>query len=708
MLKWLPYPMVRIAGFFTGGVLLGIYSPEIIPVPLAIGLILLLTVAFFSIKLSSRENRFSFVLGVFGLSIIFLMGYVRLLLFTDSRDESHVSKLRGPIRCYEAIVRSVPEMKAKSWKTEIELTAVKTDDRPSLKLQQAGQPSSRLRRASWQPVKGRLMLYISKKNFSPANFHYGDKILVRGSPQELKPPANPDEFDFTRFFSFKNISHQHFTQPADVKVVSSAGKKGFIYYSHQVRAWAIKKINEYVYGEDERAITIALVLGVTDGIDNDLQNAYAASGAMHVLAVSGMHVGIIYAIILLLFKPLNKYRWSKWVVAILSLTLLWGFAFVTGLSPSVLRAVTMFSFIALARPFGKQTNIYNTLAASVLFLLLYNPYLIMSVGFQLSYLAVLGIVYLQRPIYHWWEIENRIGDWIWQITSVSMAAQAATFALALLYFHQFPSYFLISNLLVIPLSTLVLVLGIFLLVISFFSPLAFLVAMILEWLVKALNWIVFKTEALPFSLINNIYISAFQCWLLMGMLISLIFVFQFRSIKWLYVSFGLTLLFVIIQWHHFFNEVNQKQMIVYHITNHHAVELIVRGHSYFVGDSALQFEHEQIRLHVEPNRLAHGVSVIRSAIPPGYQTQGIIYFRWCNKTVGLIKDRNATFPTNGLVDCLIISNNSLSRKLLAIIKPKSIIFDGSNSPGYVKSLTEELPQGSIETYSTRERGAYIF
>ncbi|HRG10525.1 MAG TPA: ComEC/Rec2 family competence protein, partial [Cyclobacteriaceae bacterium] len=122
--------------------------------------------------------------------------------------------------------------------------------------------------------------------------------------------------------------------------------------------------------------------------------AYAASGAMHVLAVSGMHVGIIYLIILFLFKPIKKYRWSPWLIACLSIFLLWSFAFVTGLSPSVLRAVTMFSFVALAKPLGWRTNIYNTLATSAFVLLLYDPYLIMSVGFQLSYLAVVGIVYL--------------------------------------------------------------------------------------------------------------------------------------------------------------------------------------------------------------------------------------------------------------------------------------------------------------------------
>ncbi len=626
MLKWLPYPMIRIATFFTGGVLLGIYFPTIISFKPIVGLLIFCLSGFFALKFYSEENRFPVALGFLGLSAVFLLGLVRVFLFTDSRDENHISKIKNEIQAYEAIIKSVPEEKEKSWKMEVEITSAKT--------------------MRWQPAKGKLLLYVSKKNFRATSFHYGDKILVKGNPEEIKSPANPGEFDFKRFFSFKNISHQQFVQSEDIRFISPARWNGFIHYSHLARAWAMKRLKDHVQGEDERAIVIALVLGVTDGIDNELQNAYAASGAMHVLAVSGMHVGIIYAIILFLFKPLNKYQWSKWVIAIISLTLLWAFAFVTGLSPSVLRAVTMFSFIALARPFGKRTNIYNTLAASVLFLLIYNPYLIMSVGFQLSYLAVLGIVYLQRPIYNLWEIESRAGDWIWQITCVSLAAQVATFALGLLYFHQFPSYFLISNLLVVPLSTIVLVLGIFLLMVSFFSPLAFFTAMILEWLVKVLNRIVFKTEALPFSLINEIHISVFQCWLLMAILISLTFVFQFRSIKWLYASFGLTLVFVIFQWNHFFHEVNQKQMIVYNITNHQAVERIDRGRYFFISDSLLQHEPDQIRLHIRPNRLTHGVSRIQSMHPFGLEVRGIIYFGGTTKPLAGSKTEMLPFrPT---------------------------------------------------------------
>jgi competence protein ComEC len=470
----------------------------------------------------------------------------------------------------------------------------------------------------------------------------------------------------------------------------------------------MNRINEFVHGEDERAIAIALVLGVTDGIDNDLQNAYAASGAMHVLAVSGMHVGIIYAIILFLFKPLAKMRGSKWIVAAVSFISLWIFSFVTGNSPSVLRAVTMFSFIAAARPFGVRTNIYNTLAASAFVLLIHNPYLIMSVGFQLSYLAVIGIVYLQRPLYQLWEIENTIGDWIWKITCVSIAAQTSTFALGLLYFHQFPTYFLVSNLFVIPLSTLVLLGGIFLLAVSFISPLASFVGSVLELLIKALNWIVFKTEGLPFSLINNIHLTIFQCWLLMGILVSLILLFEFRTIKWLYAAFGLTLIFAFAQWSHFSNEVDQQQMVVYSINKHKAIEFIDRGHSYFISDSSLLIDSERIRFHILPNRLIHGVTKTEFEIAFLSERNGVNFYQWNKHNFAWIDSKDDRLPVDSSIDYLIVSQNSLQKNQIAKLKVKQIIFDASNSRRYVELITDLAKANKIATYSVIKEGAFIY
>jgi competence protein ComEC len=687
-MKWQPYPMIRISGFFVGGILLGIYQPDLIPIKLVLGIVIASAFLFFTLRFFSIENKFAVYLGIVGLLTIFLLGYTRLFFITESRNENHITTLNGSIEVYEAIVQSVPQEKSKSWKVEIEIIQAKTD--------------------RWQLVTGRLLLYVSKKNNRFSTLHYGDRILVKGSPQELNPPANPGEFDFKRFLSFKNISHQQFVSIDEVKLINAATSKGLIYYSHQARAWCMKKINEFVHGDDERAIAIALVLGVTDGIDNDLQNAYAASGAMHVLAVSGMHVGIIYAIILFLFKPLNKFRNSKWIVAIVSLVCLWTFSFVTGNSPSVLRAVTMFSFIAAARPFGIRTNIYNTLAASAFVLLIYNPYLIMSVGFQLSYLAVLGIVYLQRPLYRLWEIENTIGDWTWKITCVSIAAQASTFALGLLYFHQFPTYFLVSNLFVIPLSTLVLLAGIFLLAISFISPLASFVGLILEGLIKALNWIVFKTEALPLSLINNIHLTIFQCWLLMGILLSMILLFEFKSVKWLYSAFGLTIIFAVIQWSHFSNEVNQRQMNVYSINNHRAIELVDCGRSYFISDSLLVNDAERIRFHILPNRLIHGIAKTDFQIPFLSEKNGVDYFDWNKNIMALVDSKSDRLPKDSSVDFLIVSRNSLGKNEMTKLNVKQIIFDASNSKRYIESMSLLAEENHISTYFVLKEGAFIY
>lgn len=686
-MKWQPFPMIRIAGFFTGGVLLGIYQPDLVAFPFAAALIVIISILFLALRFFPKENKLGFYPGLLGLVAIFLLGYSRLLFFTDSRREDHISKVTDAIEAYEAVVRSVPEEKEKSWKIEAEVTKIKTNQ--------------------WQHVTGKLLLYVSKQNNQGVDWHYGDRILVKGTPHILNSPANPFEFDFKRFLSFKNISHQQFVSTADVKLIERNSRKGFIYYSHQARAWCMKKLNEYVRGEDERAIAIALVLGVTDGIDNDLQNAYAASGAMHVLAVSGMHVGIIYAIILFLFKPIDQVRNSKWLVAVISLICLWSFSFITGNSPSVLRAVTMFSFIALARPFGLRTNIYNTLAASVFVLLIYNPYLIMSVGFQLSYLAVLGIVYLQRPLYRLWEIENTIGDWIWKISCVSIAAQASTFALGLLYFHQFPIYFLISNLFVIPLSTLVLLGGILLLAVSFISSLASVIGLALEGLIKALNWTVFKTESLPYSLINNIHLTILQCWLLMGILLSLILLFESRSSKWLYVSFAFAVVFTVAQWNHFDSTVNQKQMIVYSINKHQAIEFIDNGRSFFAADSVLLNDQERIRFHILPNRLNHGVSETESQIPFMSNKSGVKFFQWENKGIAWINSKDTQLPLTSSIDYLIVSRNALQKSQVSELKVRQLIFDGSNSRNYVEAMSLMCEANQIKAHSVLKEGAFI-
>jgi competence protein ComEC len=681
--------MVRIAAFLVAGILVAIYFPGVFGLQQAVTLSTILVLGYFLVNFFFRGRKAGLASGLVGLLAISSLGYVLVLIRTGEGDRTLLQSAKEPTKAYLAIVRSSPESKAKSWKFEVEVAAIKN--------------------SRWRQAKGRVLLYVSK-GIGEVSWKYGDQLLIKGSPQALRPPANPGEFDFKRYLSFKNIYHQQFVLPEQVRWIAPADRRGFIYYSHQARAWAQSKLNQYVAGEQRQAIAAALVLGVTDGIDTDLLNAYAASGAMHVLAVSGLHVGIIYGILLVLLRPLNRFAWSRWAVASISLICLWVFAFVTGLSPSVLRAVVMFSFVAIARPFGKQTNIYNTLAASAFVLLLYNPYLIMSVGFQLSYLAVLGIVYLQRPIYNLWEVENRLGDWIWQITCVSIAAQMATFSLGLLYFHQFPVYFLISNLFVIPLSTAVLVLGILVLAFSFISPLAIMFGKMLTGIIYLLNETVFLTEKLPFSLISDIYITTLQCWLLMAFLLCLIFLFEFRSSRWLFASVIFGIVFCYAQWNHFFNSVNRSQFIVYSVSGHHAFEFIKNGQSYFKSDSAFLEDNDRQRFHIRPNRLLNGVARVSGveSLPAAKWTKNMLMVEWQTKTIAHISEKGNNTPLNFQVDYLIVSNNSLAfdKEWTGSENIGKLIVDGSNSRTYINKMRNFAMEKKIPFYSVLDEGAF--
>ena len=502
----MPYAFVRIILFFIGGIVFGIYFPEAIPRVFSIALCALLGLFYIGFYFLSRILKTKiFNPGFLGLVVVFVTGYAHLQYQTDSKLENHLLTESDGVEFYTVQLTTSPQKKTNSWKAEARLLTTYTDE--------------------WKTREGNILLYFSK-DFFQKPFYYGDILLIKGRPQLLQRPANPGEFDYQKFLSYRNIFHQHFLRSGNVVLLKNDPPSRLMASAITARLWADSTLRAHVRGEREQGIASALVLGVTDGLDNELLNAYAATGAMHVLAVSGLHISIIYMLLLTLLKPLKKIKYGEWILALISLIVLWGYSFVTGLSPSVLRAVTMFSFMAISKPMGRNTNIYNTMAASALFILLFDPYLIMSVGFQLSYLAVIGIVYLQPGLYKLWQPRQRLWDEIWKISCVSIAAQISTFALGLLYFHQFPNYFLLSNLLVIPGSFLVLIVGIGVLAIGFIGTLASGLGWVLTWLIKGLNIVVFSVEKIPFSLVENINVGVAQCWILMLIMVCITLLLQ--------------------------------------------------------------------------------------------------------------------------------------------------------------------------------------
>ena len=299
--------------------------------------------------------------------------------------------------------------------------------------------------------------------------------------------------------------------------------------SRIIKSNILKLTANYIAGADERAITEALLIGKTDGLPATLRNAYAASGTMHVLAVSGLHVGIIYWILLLILKPLSSFAQGRWLVALISIFILWSYAALTGFSPSVLRAVAMFTFVAISNPFGLRSQIINTLAASFFILLIYDPGMISNIGFQLSYLAVAGIIWIHPVLYKKFQPENRILDYCWSIISVSIAAQLTTFPLTVYYFHQFPVYFIPANLIIIPLSFLILLVGISLLVLGKITAVAALLGSIIQEAIGFMNLIARTFQTLPGQLPDDIQLSTIQAFILMALNLLIISIIMYRK-----------------------------------------------------------------------------------------------------------------------------------------------------------------------------------
>lgn len=646
MFAWIPYAFVRFVLFFAAGILTGIWFPYLLTIYQVFGITLLAAALFFLLTRTKWINP-----GFVALIALYATGWLNALVHTETLWPNHLINNTDICMYYEVVITSPAEEKEKSWK-------------------HTGRVNFIYDGTQWKNVTGKTLLYFRKSSF-PQPFAYGDKLIINGSPQQIRPPMNPGEFNYKRFLSFRNIWHQDFVMNRRDVTISGNSPPNIIYRSaYQIRELAKEILNTHLPEARQRAVAYALLLGVTDTLDNELTHAFAAAGAMHVLAVSGLHVGIIYGLILLLLRPLTSTQRGKWVLAVISIVILWVYAVITGLSPSVMRAVTMFSFIALARPLEHRTNIYNILAASAFILLAFNPFLIMSVGFQLSFMAVLGIVYLYPLLYYNWDAPGWLGDKIWQITCVSIAAQAGTFVLGLLYFHQFPAYFLVSNLFVIPGAALILVSGLLLFISSGLPVVSVLIGYILRMLINALNAVVTAVEGFPMALIEPVYISTLQSWIILALIISMLIFLSQRKIQWPFATCLSALAFGTTQWIHFNQKIKPACLTVYHVPGHHAFEITHNGYSYFYADSSLKADTEKMRFSIRPNRIQSGIINTEYYNLSETQRNNPWFVISCRGTTILYVYRSSDSLPQGFFDFVIFGKDALKNTIL----PESLSF----------------------------------
>ena len=446
-------------------------------------------------------------------------------------------------------------------------------------------------------VTGKTVIYLDKDSLSRSLLP-GDNIVVYSSFTMLKGVTNPGQFNYQNYLAKKQIEYVNYTNN-NWQFISS--EFSLIRFATICRNYCVNSFEKAGLNGSELAIASALTFGYKDDLENDVKSSFSSAGAMHVLAVSGLHVGIIYLIFISFFKMILIPERYNWVVYILILFILWFYTFVSGLTPSVVRACTMFSFFILADAINKSANAFNILAASAIFLLIVDPFLIMQVSFQLSYLAVLGILYLQPKINRLFVSRFWIINKVWDLTTVSIAAQLATFPLTIYYFHQFPNYFVLTNLLVIPMAFVILIIGIVIIILSFYNPLTFFLGSLYYLVVKIFYKSINFINHIPGSNSKGFSINLFETISIYLLILLIIAYIRTKKAQYIYSSFLVISLLFFIDRREDFKLDNLNRIIIYDIKDHFAMDLISGNNHYLICDEYLLNNKQKLLFHVQNN-----------------------------------------------------------------------------------------------------------
>jgi competence protein ComEC len=543
---------------------------------------------------------------------------------------------------------------------------------------------------------GKILLNIKKDSFEKI-LNIDDLLLISSKIKKIYAPLNPHQFDYSMYMKSLGIYNQIYISYQGI-LNQSKGILTLRGQASKIRNHLIKKLKKNELTPNEIAIVQALILGQKKDINKQLYSDYAAAGAIHILAVSGLHVGIIYFILIALLRPLKYLFKYELVISIIIVISLWGFAFLTGLSPSVIRAVTMFSFFAFAKAINRETNTINTLFLSYFTLLIINPLWLFHIGFQLSYLAVLSILWLYPLFNKVYCPKNYFARKIWDIFTLTLAAQIGIFPLSIYYFHQFPGLFFMTNLIILPFLGVLLGGGIILIILSVFNVLPEWFALTYNYLIKFMNSCIHVIANQKFFLFQNITFSLYKVFVSYLLIIFIILFWNYQNRKnTLFFAVGLSILFSVSIFDNYSNSKNE--LIIFHknkqsiIGNKNNSVL-----NLYTSDSILNIGNSY---PIKTYKVAKGITDYSEIKSP--------YVFKCNEKLILVMDSLGIYPNNYKIDIILLTYSpkiNLNR-ILESLQPNLIIADGSNYKSYVKRWKKSCTNKNIAFHFTGTDGAYI-
>jgi len=685
---WLKAPFIRLLLPLMAGIILQWHlpvSPAILWFVLAISIVVLISIFYISFF---ERYKVAFINGL-AVSIIFIsLGALLVWYKNIQHDEKWFGKTYKPDDALVITLQENVVEKTKSFKANASVDFI-------------------LRNDSVIETKGTIILYF-KKDSSVTGLKYGSQLIITKPLQEIKNAGNPGGFDYKRYSLFQGITHQVYLKENEFQILPGENTKWLKQFINKSRERVLKILRTNIKGEKELGLAEALLIGYKDDLDKTLVQSYSNTGVVHVIAISGLHLGLIYWLLLHLFRPLKKRKNLLWLRPVLIITGLWLFSLLAGAQASVIRSAVMFTCIVLGESMGRKTSIYNTLSLSALLLLVYNPFWLWDVGFQLSYAAVLSIVIFMQPIYNWLYFKNKIVDFFWKLNAVTIAAQILTVPIGIYHFHQFPTSFILTNFVAVPLSSLILLGEILLCVIAFIPAVALLIGRLLYWLIWLMNSYVERIEKIPFSLWDGLQITIPQAVLLL--IVAAGFGHWLMEKSKTGLKFGLTAMvcFVVLRAISFVQANNREQLIIYNVPQKQAMD-IVDGRNYlFAGDSDLLTDDFIRNFHIKPSRVLHRIEPVDHLVQ---YLQEDNFIHYGNKKIMVLdesirfKKTEDKFP----LDLLVVSGNPklYFSQFTQSFSIKQVVFDGKCPAWKINYWKKDCDSLHIPYHDVSEKGAFV-
>ena len=674
-MRLLNFTIIKLCLCLITGIILAQYLPISITLSFSISLIVLAFLCF-SLIISRKQIRKTVWFGVLAYLTTISIGILTTISQDEKQNKRHYSHFitTQPDASYQIQFTVNESLKPSLYYYRYIISIITLND---------------------NRVSGTSLLNI-KKDSTDLPLRADVIYAVNTMLTQINTPQNPNQFNYKSYLEKQHIYHQLFVKDNEI-LQRGREKRSLKGLASTVRHYIQTALKQYNFKPDELSIINAMILGQRQGISKKVYTHYTNAGAIHILAISGLHIGIILMILNVIFKPLEQFRHGKPLKMISIIILLWLYALLAGASASVVRASTMFTIVAIGMHLKRPSNIYNTLAISIFFILLIKPLFLFDIGFQLSYVAVLSIVTIQPLLYSVARFRFWIVDKLWQILTVTLAAQIGVLPISLFYFHQFSGLFWLSNLVIIPLLGLILSGGLIIMILAIFHILPQSLASVFGAIIRSMNlffeWVSghdqFLFQGISFNMMHLVlaYIGLIAC----------VQFYLHRKYNTLIITCTCIIGFQLINMYDLYHY-RHDALIVFHNNKHTLVALKHYRHLKVYHNTGSLKDNNTIVDFAMANQISE------------VEEDSLQYlYKFRDKQVLLIDSLGIYQLKSIRPDYIVLCNSpkiNLER-LIDSIKPYTIIADGSNYRSYVTRWKKTCKKRKLPFHYTNEKGAFI-